>query len=339
LKDDHENVPRNEEKEVQFELPNLDPHKSDVGKQQPGKNQAKNQTGNGQGQKRGPKGPPNYSATKPLNQRTYRPPLPVTSKTFREQIATDRETFSQKSDNFKPVTLVDTDNQSALPMRPVPGLTVSEWSQQPPPTTQTGVFRKANTHVDNYINIQNESESNWNFRTKSEAFRPSYAVSIDPEKMNIRGYLDRNRKSTRTVSDSPIMEVVERLLTSKVINILIELPMPSHRSHHQRRSAPTAHLTADERMYQRPVPPQFMSHAQNCRLESPNSPLPATSEKPDDTGNDWHQESAVSDSSFQEITPTKNVFSKQELESKKSRFDKKSWVSSNLSFGFMKGKK
>ena len=79
------------------------------------------------------------------------------------------------------------------------------------------------------INIQNESESNWNLRTKSEAFRPSFAPSIDPEKMNIRGYLDNNRQSSSSSLDSPIMDIVDRLLTSKVINLLIEVPMRSHR--------------------------------------------------------------------------------------------------------------
>lgn len=326
---DDRNTSPEASKEVQFELPNL----SGLPRDQPQSSQTlPNDSKKPASAKNATKG--GLKATAPVkNTKSYRPALPVQSRTFREQIATDRETFSQQSDNGRPVTATEIASQSGLPIRKNPGRTVSDWSQQPVPPAPPSAFRKANTHVDNYINIQNESESNFNFRTKSEAFRPSNRVSIDPEKMNIRGYLDKNRKTVPTDPGSPIMEIVDRLLGSKIINLLFEVPEPSQQSRSPRR---VVHLTADEWNYQRPNSPQFLSHAHNSRGNLPQSPLPATSEKPDETGNEGGPASG-SESSFQEITPAKNVFCRQELESKKSRLDKKSWVSSNLSFGFMKG--
>lgn len=266
--------------------------------------------------------------------RSYKPPMPVSSKTFREQVRSDRESFSHKSAAKPTVQASEMQSFSALRFAEKQPRSSGPFYEQPKAQPQTSPFRKSNTAVNNYIAIQNESETNWNLKTKSEGLRPSNSVSIDPEKMRIRGYLDQRRSDDSSEMNRPIMEIVNSLLESRIINTLIEVPLCNSQRSGQRPKL--AVLTADERMYQKQKPQHFMSHAHNNRIELSASPQHATSELPEE---DTEQEvGQLSAHSYSQVTPEKNVFSEEKPLAVPSRAEKKSYVSSNISFGFMKSR-
>lgn len=266
--------------------------------------------------------------------RSYKPPMPVSSKTFREQVRSDRETFSHKSAAKPTVHASEMQSMSALRFDGKQPQSSGPFYEPAKKQLQSSPFRKSNTAVNNYIAIQNESETNWNMKTKSEGLRPSNSVSIDPEKMRIRGYLDQRRTNDHSVVNRPTMEIVNSLLESRIINTLIEVPLCNSQRGEQHPKL--AVLTADERMYSKPKPPHFMSHAHNNRIELSASPQHVTSQLPEEITE--HEGGQLSSHSYGQVTPEKNVFSNQEQLAVPSRAEKKSYVSSNLSFGFMKSR-
>ena len=272
-----------------------------------------------------------------LDSKQYHKPLPVQSKTFRQKITMDRQAFSHKkpqlsqniSESESPYYLQQNNHRLSTPL-----------SYKSPHPSQTKVFRKSHTNANNYINIQNDLESNWNFKTKSEAVRPSYAVSIDPEKMNIRGYLQEHKGLSDEIPQQSVMGIVEHLLNSEIIHTLIEIEsngVPfgpintrnvrfSQRKNNADKQAQHKFRTYDNWNFGK------QSNTENKVIsEEINSPFEVISHSKDRDGPN-------SESSFREITPAKNMFWKEEVEVKKWKGDKKSCVSSNISFGFMKKK-
>jgi len=168
-------------------------------------------------------------ATKPINHisnKKYREEIPSNSKTFRERIAVDKKTHVVTQSHKVNSVQSDMDSSYRIKTRGEDLRNVDQISYYTSVPNQPGPFKKCQTNVNNYINIQNELESNWNFKTKSEMIRPSYATSIDPDKMNIRGYLQQNRISERPPSERPVMDIVNRLLESKIITTLIQIKQP-----------------------------------------------------------------------------------------------------------------
>ena len=105
-------------------------------------------------------------------------------------------------------------------------------------------------------------------------------------------------------------------------------------------------MTANERMYIAEKNPQFMSY-QNWDLNHSNRnheaglferiPTPDLKRNDDQSDKqDEQDESKNSEISFDKLSPARNLFSRDENEVKNSKIDKKSCVSSKISYGFMK---
>jgi hypothetical protein len=204
-----------------------------------------------------------------------------------------------------------------------------------------------------YIEIKNEREEILNSNVKAELDRlAKYQIENDSN-MNIKEYLQSNNKlSSDNPQENPetgrfsVLEVAEKVLESKVLRTLIG-KCPLLTGNGDQAVSRVSQLAGKK--YQQQKGPHFLSYENHDQLNYRPSFATPMSEMETSIFNKYfqthHEEEDISDASLinsndesfkREERYQTDYFGDEQEANRYGKFDKRSNVSSNISYGFMK---